>query len=319
MATNQAVCIYSVAPFSVVRNRPGKVQIFDIFHNIFAIGDGAELSLWDDLSKVPLATISFSRQIHALKVRAGRLLVVFQKTILIYAIRPNLVKLAAFDISLNNYPVFDANDDILAVCARKVGHIKLINLQCTCSLYLVPTDICTCIPKVTAIIAAHASPIASISISPCAKLIATASQTGTLIRVYRNTEKCFEFRRGVDSAVIYSLAFNSTSTKLCASSDKGTVHIFLLATKSKSVLSDTGQLFNRQSALVGVPNFSKYFDSDWSFASISTSATQKSRVGFMHDDSQVVMVTSDGGLFILGYDIQRGGKGEIISYRSLGN
>ncbi|RYG49089.1 hypothetical protein EON67_06980, partial [archaeon] len=37
-----------------------------------------------------------------------------------------------------------------------------------------------------------------------------------------------ELRRGADKAEIYSLAFNSNSSMLACTSDKGTVHVFKL-------------------------------------------------------------------------------------------
>lgn len=53
-------------------------------------------------------------------------------------------------------------------------------------------------------------------------------------------ERVFEFRRGTDTADIYSIAFSFDCSFLSVSSDKGTVHIYALRdTKSnrKTVLS----------------------------------------------------------------------------------
>lgn len=62
-------------------------------------------------------------------------------------------------------------------------------------------------------------------------MIATASATGTLIRIWdtKRLIKLAELRRGTDTAVIYSINFSYDSEYLCCSSDKGTVHIFGLA------------------------------------------------------------------------------------------
>lgn len=48
-------------------------------------------------------------------------------------------------------------------------------------------------------IAAHDSPLAALVFSPSGELIATASEKGTVIRVFNVTDgvKLFEFRRGV--------------------------------------------------------------------------------------------------------------------------
>eukprot|EP00842_Homolaphlyctis_polyrhiza_P004905 jgi/Hompol1/5415/HPOL_004412-RA len=87
-------------------------------------------------------------------------------------------------------------------------------------------------------------------------MVATASERGTLIRVFdrRTGTLTNELRRGADYAEIYSLSFNTASTRICVASDKGTVHIFnlggegeqqvlgsTLATKTQPVtLSSTG-------------------------------------------------------------------------------
>lgn len=61
-------------------------------------------------------------------------------------------------------------------------------------------------------------------------LLATSSEKGTLIRIYRTDtgEFLHEVRRGSDKAEIYSVCFNSSSKLLACSSDKGTIHIFSL-------------------------------------------------------------------------------------------
>ena len=64
-------------------------------------------------------------------------------------------------------------------------------------------------------------------------LLASASQKGTVIRVFRLPEvaKAYTFRRGTTTSTIHSLAFSPPSVKpalLCAASAHGTVHLFHL-------------------------------------------------------------------------------------------
>lgn len=89
--------------------------------------------------------------------------------------------------------------------------------------------------SVTNIIQAHKSPVANLSLNPTGTLLATASDKGTVIRVFSvpNGDKLHEFRRGSYPAKIYSIQFNAVSTLLCVSSDTETVHIFKLAKGDK--------------------------------------------------------------------------------------
>ena len=95
-------------------------------------------------------------------------------------------------------------------------------------------------------------------------LVATASKKGTLIRVFdtlRQT-KIVELRRGVDPATLYCLNFSLDSEFLCASSDKGTVHIF--------ALKDTNLNKRSKFSNMGIPN--TYVNSQWALANFTVAA-----------------------------------------------
>ncbi|GFG29084.1 hypothetical protein Cfor_00254 [Coptotermes formosanus] len=80
-------------------------------------------------------------------------------------------------------------------------------------------------------IPAHDSPLAALGFSPSGTKVATASEKGTVIRVFlvHDGSKLYEFRRGVKRCVsISSLAFSMDSTFLCCSSNTETVHVFKL-------------------------------------------------------------------------------------------
>ncbi|KAK6312607.1 hypothetical protein J4Q44_G00182710 [Coregonus suidteri] len=80
-------------------------------------------------------------------------------------------------------------------------------------------------------IPAHDSPLAALVFDASGTKLATASEKGTVIRVFSIPEgqKLFEFRRGVKRCVsICSLAFSMEGLYLSASSNTETVHIFKL-------------------------------------------------------------------------------------------
>lgn len=90
--------------------------------------------------------------------------------------------------------------------------------------------------RVQLINAHHRHPLAAIALAHNGKLVATASEKGTLIRVFSTGDgtQLNEVRRGSDPARIYSIAFSRGDNPewLAASSDKGTVHIFSLTSRN---------------------------------------------------------------------------------------
>ncbi|ESN99526.1 hypothetical protein HELRODRAFT_185812 [Helobdella robusta] len=90
---------------------------------------------------------------------------------------------------------------------------------------------------------AHDNPLAAIAFSTSSSMIATASEKGTIIRVFSlpDGQKIFEFRRGVKRcATIHSLSFSQDSRFLCCSSNTETIHIFNLeSTKDEKPVEES--------------------------------------------------------------------------------
>jgi len=84
------------------------------------------------------------------------------------------------------------------------------------------------------VIKAHQSSLGCLSINSDGTMLATASEKGTVIRVFSvpGGERLFHFRRGSLPAQIFCMSFNATSTLLCVSSSSETVHIFKLVNQS---------------------------------------------------------------------------------------
>lgn len=79
-------------------------------------------------------------------------------------------------------------------------------------------------------IEAHNHRLAHISIASTGNLAATASARGTIIRVFSlpDMQKMFTFRRGQNTAYIYDMTFLPSLPLLVTTSNRGTVHLFLL-------------------------------------------------------------------------------------------
>jgi WD40 repeat protein len=91
--------------------------------------------------------------------------------------------------------------------------------------------------SITALINAHESAISFLCLNRDGTILATASDKGTLIRIFKVESGIFlqELRRGAEKAEIYSVAFDFNSNFLACSSDRGTIHIFSLATAHKKL------------------------------------------------------------------------------------
>lgn len=90
--------------------------------------------------------------------------------------------------------------------------------------------------KTRLIIEAHSSKVAAMNFSSSGVLLATASEKGTVIRVFcvKNAQRVMEFRRGVKRyAQIVSLNFSLCNNYVSVSSNQETIHIFKIDQKAK--------------------------------------------------------------------------------------
>ena len=103
------------------------------------------------------------------------------------------------------------------------------------STYVAPTSgavlLFDCIDlRAKNVVEAHRTPLSCIALNNDGTLLATSSETGTIIRIFSipNGTKLYQFRRGTYPSTIYSMSFNLSSTLLCLSSMSDTIHIFRL-------------------------------------------------------------------------------------------
>lgn len=172
--------------------------------------------------------------------------------------------------SKDNLGLKDAKYQILAFPGLAVGQIQLVDVSPAGQE-----------KNVVSIIKAHKSRIRCLLLNRSGTLIASASETGTIIRIHStyNTALLYEFRRGLDRAVITSMKFSHNDSKLAVLSDKNTLHIYSVGpaeaggADNDSVSSHRGTPVNRQHVLRMLPlpiPIPTYFNSTWSFCSINT-------------------------------------------------
>jgi hypothetical protein len=153
---------------------------------------------------------------------------------LVVEIRPGLGKGLA-----SLAPIENSNCVLLALPGRQTGHVQLLSIALSNTSR---TSIRSSIAGASAIIAAHANAISSLTLSENGRLLCTTSEKGTLLRIWStlsassqdqnvkslSTSLISELRRGSDTAKILSVAFSPDGLLLAAGSDKGTIHFFNL-------------------------------------------------------------------------------------------
>jgi len=143
----------------------------------------------------------------------------------------NSIHLYKFSSPPERTAIFETADNPLGLCClgsrvvafpgRSPGKVQLVELG----------------SGNVSIIPAHTSALRAMDLSADGQLLATASEQGTLIRVYStsNCTKIAELRRGVDPAYIFSIAISPNSSMLAVTSDKSTLHVFDLPPSSLSL------------------------------------------------------------------------------------
>lgn len=145
--------------------------------------------------------------------------------------------------------------------------------------------------------AAHEGQIACATLSPDGRYVATASEKGTLIRIFEvmTGSKVKEFRRGADQADIFSIAFSRDSSLLAVSSSKGTCHVFVVR---------ASKIQNKQSSSI-FKSVLPYFSSEWSPVQVPLSKSFTS-VCFTKDKKHLIAVSHDGSYSKVALIIEKG-------------
>ncbi|CRG87641.1 SVP1-like protein 2 [Talaromyces islandicus] len=218
-----------------------------------------KMVIWDDVKQKAVITLEFRTSVLRVRLSKSRIVVALLNSVHVFAFSTPPQKISVFETSDNPLGLVCLGNKLLAFPGRSPGQVQLVELE---------TGNVTIIP-------AHSSALRAMVLSPDGQVLATASETGTLVRVYstRNCAKIAELRRGVDHATIYSLAISPSSTLLAVTSDKSTLHVFdlpqpqTLARRSQSPSSPSEEGINQKWGFLGkIPLLPRVFSDIYSFA-----------------------------------------------------
>lgn len=179
------------------------------------------------------------------------------------------------------------------------------------------------------VIHAHASPLAALAFNMSGTLLATASQKGTVIRVFNTNSgnRLYEFRRGMKRcASIYSIAFSSDDAFLAVSSNTETVHVFRLEApaevKEETPTPTASWMEWVKSSLPS--QVTEVWAQGRAFATITTPFHDVRSVvavttvpGSEEGKVRVLVASYDGFLYIYGLNTQEGGECPLLKQHKM--
>ncbi|KAJ5908143.1 phosphatidylinositol 3-5-bisphosphate-binding protein [Penicillium taxi] len=264
-------CVFNASPceLKVSRDFNAGISVVEMLgqSNYLAIVGGGrnpkfpqnKLVIWDDAKQKAAITLEFRTSVLGVRLSRSRIVVALLNSIHVFAFSTPPKKLSVYETSDNPLGLACLGPKLIAFPGRSPGQVQLVEIE-TGNITIIP---------------AHSSPLRSMALSPDGEVLATASEAGTLIRVFStsNCTKLAELRRGVDHAAIFSLSFSPSNTLLAVTSDKSTLHVFdvphpRVARRSQSpaVVADEGS--NLKWGILGkLPLLPRVFSDVYSFAS----------------------------------------------------
>ncbi|EGW35706.1 uncharacterized protein SPAPADRAFT_131732 [Spathaspora passalidarum NRRL Y-27907] len=229
-----------------------------------------KLVIWDDLKRKVSLTLEFDSPVINVLLSRIRIIVVLRDKIIVYGFSAPPKMLTSYDTIDNEFGIADlasvsnsaatsassisslsstsTKSQTLAFPARSMGQIQIVDVG----------------QNIIHIIKAHKSKLRCITLNKTGTLVASASVTGTIIRIHSTHDQVlhYEFRRGLDRAIITSMKFSPDDSRLAVLSDKHTLHIFNIGEAP-----NRQHVLNRLSGSVPIP---QYFKSTWSFCCVNT-------------------------------------------------
>lgn len=272
-----------------------------------AFGSRNKLVLWDNQQMQMIGEIVTTRPVRAVRMHRNIIVVVLENKVQVFD--NDIKEVHSFETVSNPEGIvalsLDTDNIVLAFPSVQTGIVRCVMLDMDRRIY----------------IKAHEGEIACIALNRDGTRLATASEKGTLIRIFDTAsgDQLKEVRRGSSQAKIWSIAFSSDNRYLCCVASSGSVHLFDISTTAPNANLDQSSQQqsqqqqnapNRTSSLsvLGMVGM-EWVQSEWSFAEHKEEAFSKPgcKCAFGPSNKQVRVLTPCGYLFDLTFDLTAGG------------
>ncbi|KAJ8363670.1 hypothetical protein SKAU_G00125010 [Synaphobranchus kaupii] len=266
-----------------------------------------------------ICNYSYSNNILAVRLNRQRLIVCLEESVYIHNIKDmkllkTLLNTPSNPTGLCALSINHSNSYLAYPGSATIGEIIIYDANNLSTVTMIP---------------AHDSPLAAITFNASGTKLASASERGTVIRVFTVPEgaRLFEFRRGMKRYVnISSLSFSADAQFLCASSNTETVHIFKLEQHSPSLEEESptwsayvGKMFTAASNYLPA-QVSGMMNQDRAFATVRLNIFGLKNIcalATIQKLPRLLVASSDGHLYIYNVDPQDGGECVLIKKHRL--
>lgn len=314
VATDKGFRVYNTYPIKckIKRDIEGGIRIIDLLSrsNVFAfVGTGQNenykqnsLIFWDENEAKVIYNISFLSEIKNLKMKRTKIFLICENKIVVYTLG-NYEKIDTINTCSNKNGIFgislDPKLNIIACPSTDTGKIIIKSYDEKKDGNFIKKEI-----------NAHQGEIIALTLNFEGTLVASASEKGTLIKIFRLKDCSLiqELRRGTYASDIYSICFDSKSLYLACSSGNGTIHIFNIKNDDiKNEAQNQKSVFGTVANFFGIQN--EYLNSEWSFAQFRLPYKEKTLISFGSDNGHnVVILTYDGMYYLAEFDPKNGGE-----------
>jgi len=231
--------VYNSYPLKVKQRRVvqgitcgcSKVEMLYRCNFLALIGNGecshlpsTKVGIWDCETRKFVAELNFSSEVRRVRLTKDMIIVGLDRMIKIFSFTRPPSQIRVLETGQNPNGLICLSPTYqnvkLVYPSRTPGNVTIVDLA---KLDEEPHEV-----------QVHQGNVVALAINSDGKKLATASEKGTLIRVWdtETREKLFELRRGVNDAKTYSINFSMDSSLLCSVSSRGTCHIWKLDDES---------------------------------------------------------------------------------------
>ena len=326
VGTNKGFRVYTSYPFKCVGKRDisGGIGIVEILNrcNIFALVGTEEnikfgqnkVILWDELNQKVVNQLIVSNNIKTIKIKRTKIFIIEENNIKVFTLG-NYEKIDSLKTFKNKNGIFgislDTKLNIISYPSPDIGKIIIKDYDNKKEGNFITKEI-----------SAHKNEIIALVMNYDGSLIASASERGTIIKIFRTIDgyPIQELRRGTEPAEIYSLAFDLKSKYIACSSNKGTIHIFNINNNQ----SEDNEAKNQKSIFGNIVSYlgyqNEYLNSEWSFSQYRLNCKEKSIVSFGNEDNHSIIVVTQNGKYYNGkFDPKNKGECQTIIEKDIWN